>query len=82
MGLKSGDSIPILTRSDPDWFYDVFSNIVGFIENFAVFVGFVSVWPVWLGYNREQQPFIIVYLLMFKYIEYNETTEQPTMNVL
>ena len=34
IGLKSGDSIPILARNDPDmnptaWFYRVFSNIVG-----------------------------------------------------
>ena len=29
IGLKSGDPIPNLTRSDPGWFYDVFSNIVG-----------------------------------------------------
>ena len=29
IGLKSGDPIPNLTRSDPGWFYGVFSNIVG-----------------------------------------------------
>ena len=29
IGLKSGDSIPNLTRHEPDWFYGVFSNIVG-----------------------------------------------------
>ena len=29
IGLKSGDSIPNLTRLEPDWFYDAFSNIVG-----------------------------------------------------
>ena len=29
IGLKSGDSIPNLTRHEPDWFYGVFSSIVG-----------------------------------------------------
>ena len=29
IGLKSGDSIPNLTRHEPDRFYGVFSNIVG-----------------------------------------------------
>ena len=29
IGLRSGDPIPNLTRSDPGWFYGVFSNIVG-----------------------------------------------------
>ena len=62
IGLKSGNSIPNLTRSDPDM------NPTGFTVSSAtlsvadswpmhwkicVFFGFLLVWPVWLGYEDD-----------------------------
>ena len=63
--LKSGDSIPNLTRDDPDMKPTAFTvpqqhcrwpTAGRFIANFAGFVGFVSVWPVWLGYHEGSYP--------------------------
>ena len=60
IGLKSGDPIPNLTRSDPNMNptgFTVSSATLSVADSwpihwkFCVFVGFVSVWPVWLGYK-------------------------------
>ena len=61
ISLKSGDSIPNLTGSDPDMNptgFKVSSATLSVADSwpihlkFCVFVGFVSVWPVWLGYKH------------------------------